>query len=73
MAELEKFKAQAAVEQQNMALVAKTFDELNKKNADIYQELYAADYGWYFPANNPKAADPGRGSGIRQAALGCLP
>ena len=54
MAELEKFKTQAAVEQQNMALVTKTFDELNKKNADVYQELYAPDYGWYFPANNPK-------------------
>lgn len=36
IAELEKFKAQAAVEQQNMALVTKTFDELNKKNADVY-------------------------------------
>jgi steroid delta-isomerase-like uncharacterized protein len=54
MAELVKYKAQAAVEQQNMALVVKTFDELNKRNADIYQELYAPDYGWYFPANNPK-------------------
>ena len=54
MAELEKFKTQAAVEQKNMALVTKTFDELNKKNADVYQELYAPDYGWYFPANNPK-------------------
>lgn len=53
-AEWERYKAQFTVEQQNMALVAKTFDELNKKNADIYQELYAPDYGWYFPANNPK-------------------
>jgi len=54
MAELEKFKAQAAVEQQNMALVTKVFDELNKKNTGVYQELYAPDYGWHFPSNNPK-------------------
>ena len=54
MAELEKFRAQAAVEQQNIALVTKVFDELNKKNTEVYQELYAPDYGWHFPSNNPK-------------------
>jgi len=54
MAELEKFRAQAAVEQQNVALVTKVFDELNKKNTEVYQELYAPDYGWHFPSNNPK-------------------
>jgi len=55
MAELEKYKTQAKLEEQNKALVTRTFDELNKRNADVYQELYAPDYGWYFPANNPKA------------------
>ena len=54
-AELEKFKAQAAVERQNEALVTRAFDERNKKNADVYQELYAPDYAWHFPSNNPKA------------------
>jgi len=54
MAELEKFKAQAVVEQQNEALVARAFNELNKRSADVYQELYAPEYGWHFPANNPK-------------------
>jgi ketosteroid isomerase-like protein len=54
MAELEKFKAQAAVEGQNGALVTRVFDELNKKNADVYQQWYAPEYGWHFPANNPK-------------------
>jgi len=54
MAELEKFRAQAAVEQQNVALVTEVFNELNKKNTEVYQKLYAPDYGWYFPANNPK-------------------
>ena len=55
MAELEKFEAQAVVEQQNEALVTRVFDELNKRNADVYQELYAPENGWYFPSNNPKA------------------
>ena len=55
MAELEKYRTQAKLEEQNKALVTRTFDELNKRNADVYQELYAPDYGWHFPANNPKA------------------
>ncbi|MGA2531720.1 MAG: ester cyclase [Candidatus Aminicenantales bacterium] len=55
MAELEKFRAQAAVEQQNEALVTRVFNELNNRNAGIYLELYAPEYGWYFPPNNPKA------------------
>ena len=54
MAELEKFKAQAAVEQQIMVLATQVFNELNKKNTGVYQELYAPNYGWHFPANNPK-------------------
>lgn len=55
MADLEKIKAQTAVEEQNEALVTRLFGELNKKNADVYQELYAPEYGWHFPTNNPKA------------------
>jgi ketosteroid isomerase-like protein len=43
-----------AVEQQNEALVRAVFDGLNKRNEAIYQELYAPEYRWYFPANNPK-------------------
>jgi predicted ester cyclase len=55
MAELEEFKAQAQVEEQNMALVRSIFDGLNKQNEAVYEEFYAPEYGWYFPANNPKA------------------
>jgi ketosteroid isomerase-like protein len=55
MAELEKFKAQAAIEKQNEALVKRAIDGLNNRDAGIYQELYAPEYGWYFPGNNPKA------------------
>jgi steroid delta-isomerase-like uncharacterized protein len=55
MAELEEFRAQKAVEEQNMALVRSVFDGLNNQNEAVYEELYASEYGWYFPANNPKA------------------
>ncbi len=54
MAELEEFKAQAEVEEQNEALVRRTFEGLNNKSDEIYQESYAPEYGWYFPSNNPK-------------------
>jgi len=54
MAELEEMKAQAEVEEQNKALVKRIFEGLNEKNADIYEELYAPDYAWHFPSNNPK-------------------
>ncbi len=54
MAELEEMKAQAEVEEQNKALIKRTFEGLNNKNDEIYQELYAPDYAWYFPSNNPK-------------------
>lgn len=52
---LEKFRAQAAVEKQNEALVQRVIEALNARDAGIYQEVYAPDYGWYFPGNNPKA------------------
>ncbi len=54
MAELEEMKAQAEIEEQNKELVKRIFEGLNERNADIYQELYAPDYAWYFPSNNPK-------------------
>ena len=54
MAELEKFRAQAALEEQNKALGTSVFDELNKKNADVYQKLYAPEYIWHFPSGNEK-------------------
>jgi ketosteroid isomerase-like protein len=55
LAELEKYKAQAKVEVQNADLVRSVFDGLNNRNEAVYQELFAPEYGWYFPANNPKA------------------
>jgi steroid delta-isomerase-like uncharacterized protein len=43
-----------AVEEQNKELVKRIFEGLNERNADIFEELYAPDYAWYFPSNNPK-------------------
>jgi len=53
MAELEKYKAKAKLEEQNEALVRTVFGELNKHNM-AYQEMYAPEYGWHFPSSNPK-------------------
>lgn len=55
IAELEEHRAQVALEAQNKVLVKSAFDGLNKRDAAVYQELYAPEYGWHFPANNPKA------------------
>jgi len=50
MAELEKYKAQAKVEEQNVELVKKLFGELSNTNAEIFYELYAPDSRYYFPS-----------------------
>jgi len=63
-AELEKFKAQANVEEQNRALLMSVFAELNNKNADVYQEMYAPEYRWYFPSANPKGLSREEESGF---------
>ena len=53
-AELEKFRAQAKVEEQNSELVKHFFGEANKGNAAILNELYAPEYLFYSPSTNPK-------------------
>jgi steroid delta-isomerase-like uncharacterized protein len=47
-AELEKFRAQAKLEEQNKEIVKRFFEELNKGNIEIMNELYAPEYGWYY-------------------------
>lgn len=54
-AELEKFRAQAKVEEQNGQLYRKIVEEWNKGNYEYLKEAYAPDYGFYFPSGNPKA------------------
>ena len=52
--ELEKHRAQTVLEEQNQAFVTSVFDRLNRQDETVYKELYAANYSWYFPANNTK-------------------
>ena len=54
MAELEEFKAQAVVEEQNKEIVKRFWEEFNKGNVEIYQELSSPDYAYYAPSNSPK-------------------
>ena len=55
MVELEAFKAQAMVEEQNEAIFRHFTEELNKGNLEVFDELFAPDYAYYFPSN---AQDP---------------
>ena len=51
-AELEKYRTQAKVEEQNTALVKRLIDELNRGNAEIVKELYAPDLKSYSPSGS---------------------
>jgi steroid delta-isomerase-like uncharacterized protein len=53
MAELEKSRAQANLEAQNIELIKTLAAELDKGNVDIFLKLYAPDFKYYFPSNNP--------------------
>ncbi len=50
MAELEAFKAQAEVEEQNKEIVKSFFDEMNKGNVEVWKELYTPDFALYSPS-----------------------
>jgi steroid delta-isomerase-like uncharacterized protein len=52
MAELEGFKAQAALEEQNKELVKGLLEELNKGNAEIWKELCAPEFAYYSPSES---------------------
>jgi steroid delta-isomerase-like uncharacterized protein len=54
MAELEEFKAQAEIEEQNKEIVKRLYEEYNKGNIEILKDLYAPDYDFYSPSNSPK-------------------
>ncbi len=58
MAELEAFKAQAAVEKQNRALIKRFFDELDKGNPEIINELYFSDAVSYSPSGSATPSSP---------------
>jgi len=44
MAELEEFRAQAKVEEQNEALYRGIIEELNKGNSEYFNEFYSPDF-----------------------------
>jgi len=52
MAELEAFKAQAEVEEQNKELIRNYLAEVVKGNIDIVQKVCAANALFYFPSNS---------------------
>jgi hypothetical protein len=52
MAELEEFRAQADVEEQNIKVIQRIIEEGNKnKNLDVLSEVCTQDYKFYFPSN----------------------
>ena len=53
-AELEKFRAQAKLEEQNKEIVKSFFDGLNKGSVEIMDELYTPEYSWYYSSTTPK-------------------
>jgi steroid delta-isomerase-like uncharacterized protein len=53
MAELEEFRAQAEVEEQNKGLVRKLAEEWNKGSNEYYMQVTASDYAFYTPSGNP--------------------
>ena len=52
MAELEKFKAQAAIEEQNKELIRDFLRELDSGNWDIVHEIFADDCKFYSPSDS---------------------
>ena len=71
MAELEAFKAQAAVEEQNKALVKRLIEAWEQGNIGAWKEGVAPEYGWYQPSRstNPLSREEAIESGkmIRNA------
>jgi predicted ester cyclase len=52
-AELEEFRAQVALEEQNKALILQWHEELDKANIDACMEMFSPDFLWYAPSNSP--------------------
>ena len=54
MAELEEFKAQAEVEEQNKELARKWLEAWNKGDFESFKELLAPDFVLYYPSRSTK-------------------
>ncbi len=53
-AELQKFRAQAKVEEQNKEIVRKGAEEKNKKNAEYFVDVYSPDYAYFYPSGTSR-------------------
>jgi steroid delta-isomerase-like uncharacterized protein len=54
MAELEEFRAQAAVEEQNKEIVKQVWELYGKGDFEAFKELYAPEFVYYSPSATPK-------------------
>jgi len=54
MAELEEFRAQAELEEQNLALVKGLWEEVEKGNVEIFRELCAPEFAYYSTSISPE-------------------
>jgi len=57
-ADLEKFRAQATLQEQNKAVVQKLIDGLNKQDTAMYSAVYASNAAIYIPSTAAKPVTP---------------
>jgi len=55
IAELQEFRSQAKVEEQNKEVVRKGAEEKNKKNAEYFMDVYSSDYAYFYPSGASKS------------------
>jgi steroid delta-isomerase-like uncharacterized protein len=58
LAELEEYKTQAKVEEQNKTLALKMMEAWGKGDLVTYKELLAPDFVFYYPSNSPNPMSP---------------
>jgi steroid delta-isomerase-like uncharacterized protein len=51
--DLERFTAQAAVEQQNKEVMQASFQAWNERRSDYFLQITTPDYAYYDPSSNP--------------------
>ena len=57
MAELEKFKAQAEVEEQNIALVKRHYEAWNSGDVEVLRVIFSPDYVYNTPAGKDESLE----------------
>jgi steroid delta-isomerase-like uncharacterized protein len=53
-AELEKFRAQAKLEEQNKTIANREWEAWSKGDFEAFKEVVAPEYVWYFPSGSTK-------------------